>query len=109
MIELPIISHRFYTLKGYLSSVWISIERWVIVSGIVYVFLGLWFMIGHMQLSLPVRGGAHWGIDNYRLFNYLSDFAKNWLKGVYMCQNDTCEIISQSDRPFNNSKSKCSI
>ena len=34
-----------------------------------------------------------------------------WLKGVYMCQDDTCEIISQSDHPFNNydQKSKCSI
>ena len=25
---------------------------------------------------------------------------KHWLKGVYMCQEDTCEIISQSDYPF---------
>jgi len=40
-------------------------------------------------------------IDNYRLFKYLSDFAENWLKGVYMCQNGTCEIISQSDHSFN--------
>ena len=27
-------------LKGYLSSLWISIEQSVIVSGIVYVFMG---------------------------------------------------------------------
>jgi len=26
---------------------------------------------------------------------------ENWLKDVYMCQNDTCEIISQSDHSFN--------
>ena len=43
-------------LKGYLSSVWISIEQSVMVSGIVYVFLGLWFMIGHVQLSLLIIG-----------------------------------------------------
>jgi len=30
-------------------------------------------------------GGGHWDIGNYRSFNYLSDFAENWLKGVYMC------------------------
>jgi len=23
-------------------------------------------------------GGPHWGIDNYRPFNYPSDFAENW-------------------------------
>jgi len=57
------------------------------VSGIVYVFMGLaGSMIGHVQLSLLIMGGgAHWGIDNYRLFNYLFDFAENWLRGVYMC------------------------
>jgi len=42
---------------------------------------GLWFMIGHVQWSLLITGG-HWGIDNYRLFDYLSDFAENWLEGV---------------------------
>ena len=26
-----------------------------------------------------------WGIGKYRSFNYLSDFAENWLKGVYTC------------------------
>jgi len=86
--------------------VWISIERSVVVSGIVYVFLGLWFVIGHVQLSLLIMG-----IDNFRLFNYLYDFSGNWLKGVYMCQNGTCEIISQSDHSFKSydQKSKCSI
>jgi len=59
--------------------VWISIEQSVVVSGIVYVFLGLWFGIGHVQLSLLIIG-----IDNFRLFNYLSDFSGNWLKGVYI-------------------------
>jgi len=51
------------------------------------------------------------GIDNYRLFNYLSDFAEIWLKGVYVYQDDTCAIISQSDHSFNSydQKSKCSI
>jgi len=56
-------------------------------------------------------GGPHWGIDNYRWFNYLSDFAEIWLKGVYMYQDDTCEVISQADYSFNSydQKSKCSI
>ena len=33
------------------------------------------------------------------------------LQGAYMCQDDTCEIISQSGHPFNSyeQKSKCSI
>ena len=39
-------------LKRILSSVWISIKQSVMVSGIVYVFLG----------------APHWGIDNYRQF-----------------------------------------
>jgi len=47
-------------------------------------------MIGHVQLSLLVMGGPHWGIDNYRAFNHPSDFAENWLKGVYMYQDDAC-------------------
>jgi len=44
-------------------------------------------------------------------FNYRSDFAENWLKGVYVCQYDTCEIISQEDHPFDSydRKSECSI
>jgi len=43
---------------------------------------------------------GHWGIGNYRLLNYPSDFAETWLKGVYVCQDDACEIIFQSDHPF---------
>jgi len=39
------------------------------------------------------------GIDNYRLFSYTADFAENWLKGVYMCQDKICEILSQSAHP----------
>jgi len=66
---------------------------------------GLWCVIGHMQLSLHLWG-PHWGINNCRLFNYLSDFAEDWLKCVYMCQNDTCEIICQSDHPFNSCDQK---
>jgi len=64
-------------------------------------------MIGHVQLSLLIMW-AHWGIDNYRPCNYLSDFAEIWLEDVYMCQD---EIISQSDHSFNSydQKSKRSI
>jgi len=29
-------------------------------------------------------GGPHWGIENYRPFDYLSDVAENWLEDVYM-------------------------
>ena len=47
------------------------------VSGIVCVFLGLWFMIGHVQLSLLIMGGGHWVMANYNLFTYLLDFAEN--------------------------------
>jgi len=79
------------------------------VIGIVYVFME--FVVcdwSNAQLNLQ---GAHWGIDNYRPSNYLSDFDENWLKGVYMCQDDTCGIISQSDRSFktHDQKSKCFI
>jgi len=42
-------------------------------------------------------GGPHWGIDIYRPFNYISDFAESWLEGVYMSLDDRCEIISLSD------------
>jgi len=48
-------------------------------------------------VEFNIYGGLHWGIDNYRAFNYLSDFTKNWLKGVYMYQDDIRELISQSD------------
>ena len=42
--------------------------------------------IGHVQLSLLITGrGLRWGIGNNRAFNYLSDFAENWPKGVYTC------------------------
>jgi len=70
----------------------------------------MWFMIGHRQLSLLIMG-AYWYIDNYRLFIYRSDFAEKWLKGVYMCRDDTCEMISLSDQPIKSytQKLKCSI
>ena len=55
-------------------------------------------MVGYAAVEFTNYGGPHW--DNYELFNFLSDLAENWLKGVYMCQDDTCEIISQSDHPF---------
>jgi len=57
-------------------------------------------MIGHAQLSWLIMGGHHWGIDDYRLFNYLSDFPESWLKSVYMYQDNTCEIIFRSDHSF---------
>jgi len=50
-------------LKVYLSSVWISIEQSVMVSGIMG-FVTLWFVIGHQQLILLIMGGplGHWQI-----------------------------------------------
>ena len=33
------------------------------------------------------------------MINYPCDLL-DWLEGVYMCQNDTCEITSQSVHPF---------
>ena len=51
-----------------------------------------------MQLSLLIMGGGlHWGNGNHRWFNYLSDFAENWLKGVCVY---ACEIDTQSDHSF---------
>jgi len=81
---------------------------WTVSDGIWYfcVFMGFAVEIGHLLIM-----GAHWSIDNYRPLNYLSGFAENWLKGVCMCQDETCEIISQPDHSFNSydQKSKCSI
>ena len=42
-------------------------------------------------------GGVHWGIDNYRSFNYLSDFAEKWLKGVY---NSEDQVMNAYDIRF---------
>ena len=53
-----------------LDGIWYCLSLW-----------GLWVMIGHVQLSLLIMG-SHWGFDNYRPFNYFSDFAGSWLKGV---------------------------
>jgi len=89
-------------LKGDLNFVWISIGQSVIVSGIVYVFMR---SVAH-DWSGADQFTNYGGIDNYRMFNYLSYFAENWLKGVYMCQDDTCKIISQSDHPFNSKDQK---
>ena len=36
---------------------------------------GSWFVIGHAAIEFTNYGGHHWGIDNYREFIYLSDFA----------------------------------
>jgi len=82
----------------------------MVVSGIVDVFLGF-AVHDWSRVAVPIMRGVHWGFYNYRLFGYLSDFAENWLKGVYMCQDDTCGIISQSDHSFNSydQKSKCCI
>jgi len=50
----------------------ISIEQLMLVSGIAYVnvinYRWLWLVSGHEQLILRIMG-AHWCIDNYRLFN----------------------------------------
>ena len=87
------------------------IEQSVTVSGIVYVFLGFVVHDWSCAVEFINCGGGPPGIDNYRAFNYLSDFAENWLKGLYMYQDDTRAIISQSDHSFNiyDQKSKCSI
>jgi len=65
---------------------WISIEQSAIVSGLVFVLMG--FVVHDRSCAVEFTHylGSHWGIVNYRLFNYLSDFAENWLKGVYMCR-----------------------
>jgi len=57
--------------------VWIPIEQSVMVSVSIIVLWVSPSVIGHEQLSLLIMGGAHWGIDNYRPFNYLSDFDEN--------------------------------
>jgi len=67
------------------------------VSGIVHVFMAFASCGWSCAVQLTNYGGGHWGIGNYRPFNYLADFAENWLNNVYMCQDDTREIISQSD------------
>jgi len=71
------------------------------VVGNVYVFMGVVVSAWPYAADFNNYGGGPWGFDNYRLLNYLSDFAENWSKVVYVCQNDTCEIISQSNHPFN--------
>ena len=63
-------------LKGYLSSVWISIEQSVMVSGILYVS-GVCGCDWSSAVEFTNYREPHWGIDNYRLFNYFSDFAEN--------------------------------
>ena len=62
------ITRKCDLLKGYLSSLWM-------VSGILRI---LWICGSVMCLIM----GDDWGIDKYKPFNYLSDFAENWLKGV---------------------------
>ena len=81
------------------------------VSGIIYVFMGFVGRDWSCAVEFIDYEGPHWCIDNYRLFNYLSDFAENRLKGVCMCQDDTCDSFSQSDHRFKsyNQKFKCSI
>jgi len=52
----------------------------MMVSGIVDVFMGVcgsWLVMSNWVYQ--------WGNDN---------FAENWLEGVDMCQDDSCEIIS---------------
>jgi len=66
---------------------------------------GLRSMIGHVKWSLLITGGGTLG--NYELFNYLSDFAETRLRGVYMSQDDTCEIISQPYHSFDSYGRQC--
>jgi len=47
------------------------------VSGIAYAFMGFVALDWSCAGVLTNYGGPHWGIDNYKLFNYLSDFAEN--------------------------------
>ena len=55
----------------------------MIASGIVNVFLG--FVVHDWSFADEFNNyGGPTTIDNYRPFNYLSDFAENWSKGVYM-------------------------
>ena len=86
---------------------WVLIEQSVLVSGIVHVFMGFvvrdWSCAAeftqrhkgrdlHRSLGIPgltdqrdislchwftIVGRAHWGIDDYRPVNYLSDFTEN--------------------------------
>jgi len=71
------------------------------VTGNLYAFLGFVVHGWSRGVEFTNYGRPHWDIDDYRLFNYISDFAETWLKGLYMCQDDTCEIISQSNHSFN--------
>jgi len=75
----------YWTLKGDLSSMWISIEQSVMVSVLVYVFMGSVVHDWSCAVKFTNYGGPHWGIDSYKPCNHFSDFAENWLKGVYMC------------------------
>ena len=45
----------------------------MMVSGIVYIFLGFVVVTGHEHLSLLIMGA----LATYRPFNFLSDFAEN--------------------------------
>ena len=82
--------------KGHLGSVWISVQQ--LVGDDIWHCLCLSGVVVHDWSYCAVEftnyGRPHWSIDNYRLFNYLSDFAENWLDGVFLCQNDTREILS---------------
>ena len=97
-------------VKGGLSSVWIPIKTFS--DGIWYWWglYGFTLVSGLVQLSLLIIG-ANWGIESYRLFNYLSDFAENRLEGIHMCRDNACELISLSDSPFKSyaQKSECPV
>ena len=72
-------------------------------------------MIGHGRLSLLIMRGPTGALTTIGCL--ISDFDENWLKGLrskvkgYLCQNDTCQIIPQSDHPFKSydQTSKCSV
>jgi len=58
--------------------VWISIEQSGMVSGTGHTCLP-WVVVPDWSGAAEFTNneGPHWGIDNYRLVNYLTDFAEN--------------------------------
>ena len=103
-----------FTLKGYLSSAWIlMIEQWVMVSGIVYVFMGF-VVLGWscaVQLSLIIMRGPYWTFTTIGcliIFLILLEIGGKVSTCVRMIP---VKSFSQSDHSFNSydQNSKCSI
>jgi len=75
------------------------------VSGIVYVIVGLVVCDWSGEVEFTKDGGSTGELIT------IADFAENWFKRVYMCQDDTFELLSLSDHSFKSydQKSKCPI